>query len=244
MKLINITSAKLTNKDFLGMYSKIATLAERITVKDLSAPVENYKKAVDALNEHLLANYEESTGHATCRCDAERNAAYMACRKYVASLCGSPDETVSAAAQKGWVIFEKNANPKLLNQDAATAAINAVTESLRALDGAVLEAMALEPWLAKLEQAQSAFIDAALARGQERDSRVLQATLTLRNQCTDAFKVLTAYALGIASVKGDTSCVNFIAGVNGEIEMRKEQLKSKSTSKSTRKATAGAANAA
>ncbi len=233
MKLININSAKLTNKDFLGMHSKIGTLAERITVKDLSTPVENYKKSIDALNEHLLANYEETAGHATCRCDGERNIAYMACRKYVASLCGSPDEAVSSAAQKAKVVFDKNGNPVRLNQDGATAAIRAVTESLRALDASVLDVLGLEPWIVKLEQTQAAFINAAIVRGQERDTRVLQATLSLRAQCTENFKVLAAYALGVASVKNDSGCVEFVTGANGEIEMRKALLKSVRSRKET-----------
>jgi len=224
-----INYAKMQNSEFIGLMLKILVFAESIAAEEVAASLAAFKTDVNALNKHLAENYGETPSKTAQRIHEERIAAYVALRYCVKSLMVSPDTLHAVAGAKYWNMVEKTEDPRRANQDAATRALDILLAGFREVDAKELAEMGADICVNALAERQADFIAAAKVRGQEADSRIERATRKLRRACYNSFRALAYHAVARATNNSDKECVEFVKQANGEIDMRRSQLKTRRT---------------
>lgn len=225
----NITSINfktLRNDEFRSIMNDGVQFAKAITNDDAKDIIASFEVSVNAFGDFLETNVEDSLERVASGLDSERNAIYASCKKVAKALLNYPDESIAEVGTQIWRVFNKAPDPRGLNQSQSTGVILGVIESLANIDAAKLKTCGFKVWMEKLVIANDKYMDADRARNSERGKRELEQGKKLRESCTEAYRIVSAYATAKAAL-GDTTCANFIDCINGVISSKKVQLKSR-----------------
>jgi len=227
--IVSIDSYRMQNSEFLGLMQKISVFAEKLSLNEIQPSVTTFKLKVKALEKALEVEFDESAAHQAQCYNNDRLAAYSALRYSVKGLTFSPIEGVSEAGAKYWHVIEIVDDPRCQNQDAITSTLRTLTHAFREFDAEEMARWGVLVHLEAIEACQAAFIKAAMLRGQKAESYVKKATRKKRKDCYEAFRLLIYYTFARAENNGDTECQDFVAQCNGELGLRKSQLKTRKT---------------
>jgi len=227
--ILSINSYCMQNSEFLGLMQKFLVFAESLSGDELRPSVAAFRFKVDVLKNHIGERFSETEAHAAKRLHEERLAAYSALRHSVKGLVMAPDASLKAAGARYWNIIEKTDDPRRANQDAVTHLFRGIIDAFHAFDESELIHYGVQVYVNLMERLQTEYIEAAKARGEVAKPRIDNATRMYRKGCFEAFNVLRFYAYARAVSHGDEECMAFVEECNGEMELRKRQLKARKT---------------
>ena len=245
--MMQITSFKLGNlrieEDF-AFHQRIQQYAEELpttgaliaeglpetSVTFLTTGVDTHKTAVDGLDSALKASNTVPSAKRVTEADAARDFAWTGLYNYVKAMTAHPDESIAEAAKRALEILEKYGNPTAKPQlEESGILYNLLQELNEAKEAGDFNGLDIEPWLTRLENAETSFLNATDEKVQEEAAREVGLSKQARQAADDAYRKLVDIVNMLAAMHGDEKFATFIGNVNALVEQQRTKLKTRAT---------------
>ncbi len=245
--MMQITSFKLGNlrieEDF-AFHQRVQQYAEELpttgalsaeglpetSVTFLTTGVNTHKTAVESLDSALKVSTTVPSAKWVTEADASRDSAWSGLYYYVKAMTAHPDESIAAAAERALAILEKYGNPTAKPQlEESGILYNLLQELNEAKEAGDFNGLDIEPWLTRLENAETSFLNATDAKVQEEAAREVGLSKQARQAADDAYRKLVDIVNMLAAMHGDEKFATFIGNVNALVEQQRTKLKTRAT---------------
>lgn len=200
------------------------------SVTFLTTGVDTHKTAVDGLDSALKVSTTVPSAKWVMEADAARDFAYSGLYNYVKAMTAHPDESIAEAAKRALEILEKYGNPTAKPQlEESGILYNLLQELNEAKEAGDFTDLDIEPWLTRLENAETSFLNATDAKVQEEAAREVGLSKQARQAADDAYRKLVDIVNMLAAMHGDEKFATFIGNVNALVEQQRAKLKTRAT---------------
>ncbi|MDY5621758.1 MAG: DUF6261 family protein, partial [Bacteroidales bacterium] len=149
---------------------------------------------------------------------------------YVKAMTAHPDASIAAAAEKALAILDKYGNPTAKPQLEESGILHNLLQELKAAkEMGDFTDLDIEPWLTRLENAETSFLNATDAKVQEEAAREVGLSKQARQAADDAYRKLVDIVNMLAAMHGDEKFATFIGNVNALVEQQRTKLKTRAT---------------
>lgn len=248
--MMQITSFKLGNlrieEDF-AFHQRVQQYAEELpttgaliaeglpetSVTFLTTGVNTHKTAVESLDSALKVSTTVPSAKWVTEADASRDSAWSGLYYYVKAMTAHPDASIAAAAERALAILEKYGNPTAKPQlEESGILYNLLQELNEAKEAGDFTDLDIEPWLTRLENAETSFLNATDEKVQEEAAREVGLSKQARQAADDAYRKLVDIVNMLAAMHGDEKFATFIGNVNALVEQQRTKLKTRATNSS------------
>lgn len=245
--MMQITSFKLGNlrieEDF-AFHQRVQQYAEELpttgalsaeglpetSVTFLTTGVNTHKTAVESLDSALKVSTTVPSAKWVTEADASRDSAWSGLYYYVKAMTAHPDASIAAAAERALAILEKYGNPTAKPQlEESGILYNLLQELNEAKEAGDFNGLDIEPWLTRLENAETSFLTATDEKVQEEAAREVGLSKQARQAADDAYRKLVDIVNMLAAMHGDEKFATFIGNVNALVEQQRTKLKTRAT---------------
>lgn len=245
--MMQITSFKLGNlrieEDF-AFHQRVQQYAEELpttgaliaeglpetSVTFLTTGVNTHKTAVESLDSALKVSTTVPSAKWVTEADASRDSAWSGLYYYVKAMTAHPDESIAEAAKRALEILEKYGNPTAKPQlEESGILYNLLQELNEAKEAGDFNGLDIEPWLTRLENAETSFLNATDEKVQEEAAREVGLSKQARQAADDAYRKLVDIVNMLAAMHGDEKFATFIGNVNALVEQQRTKLKTRAT---------------
>ena len=200
------------------------------SVTFLTTGVDTHKTAVDGLDSALKVSTTVPSAKRVAEKDAARDFAWTGLYNYVKAMTAHPEESVAVAAEKALVILDKYGNPTAKPQLEESGILHNLLQELNeAKEMGDFTDLGIEPWLTRLENAETSFLNATDAKVQEEAAREVGFSKQARQAADDAYRKLVDIVNMLAAMHGDEKFATFIGNVNALVEQQRTKLKARAT---------------
>lgn len=200
------------------------------SVTFLTTGVDTHKTTVDGLDSALKVDTTVPSAKWVTEADAARDFAYNALYYYVKAMTAHPDASIAAAAERALAILEKYGNPTAKPQLEESGILHNLLQELKAAkEAGDFTDLDIEPWLTRLQNAETSFLNATDAKVQEEATREVGLSKQARQAADDAYRKLVDIVNMLASMHGDEKFATFIGNVNALVEQQRTKLKTRAT---------------
>lgn len=145
-------------------------------------------------------------------------------------MTAHPDASIAAAAEKALAILDKYGNPTAKPQLEESGILHNLLQELKAAkEMGDFTDLDIEPWLTRLENAETSFLNATDAKVQEEAAREVGLSKQARQAADDAYRKLVDIVNMLAAMHGDEKFATFIGNVNALVEQQRTKLKTRAT---------------
>lgn len=245
--MMQITSFKIGNlrieEDF-AFHQRVQQYAEELpttgaliaeglpetSVTFLTTGVDTHRAAVDGLDSALKVSTTVPSAKWVMEADANRDFAYSGLYNYVKAMTAHPDASIAAAAEKALAILDKYGNPTAKPQLEESGILHNLLQELKAAkEAGDFTDLDIEPWLTRLQNAETSFLNATDAKVQEEAAREVGLSKQARQAADDAYRKLVDIVNMLAAMHGDEKFATFIGNVNALVEQQRTKLKTRAT---------------
>lgn len=245
--MMQITSFKLGNlrieEDF-AFHQRVQQYAEELpttgaliaeglpetSVTFLTTGVNTHKTAVESLDSALKVSTTVPSAKWVTEADASRDSAWSGLYYYVKAMTAHPDASIAAAAEKALAILDKYGNPTAKPQLEESGILHNLLQELNETkEMGDFTDLDIEPWLTRLENAETSFLNATDAKVQEEAAREVGLSKQARQAADDAYRKLADIVNMLAAMHGDEKFATFIGNVNALVEQQRTKLKTRAT---------------
>lgn len=245
--MMQITSFKLGNlrieEDF-AFHQRVQQYAEELpttgaliaeglpetSVTFLTTGVNTHKTAVESLDSALKVSTTVPSAKWVTEADASRDSAWSGLYYYVKAMTAHPDASIAAAAERALAILEKYGNPTAKPQLEESGILHNLLQELNeAKEAGDFNGLDIEPWLTRLENAETSFLNATDEKVQEEAAREVGLSKQARQAADDAYRKLVDIVNMLAAMHGDEKFATFIGNVNALVEQQRAKLKTRAT---------------
>lgn len=200
------------------------------SVTFLTTGVDTHRAAVDGLDSALKVSTTVPSAKWVMEADAARDFAYSGLYNYVKAMTAHPDASIAAAAEKALAILDKYGNPTAKPQLEESGILHNLLQELKAAkEAGDFTDLDIEPWLTRLENAETSFLNATDAKVQEEAAREVGLSKQARLAADDAYRKLVDIVNMLAAMHGDEKFATFIGNVNALVEQQRTKLKTRAT---------------
>lgn len=200
------------------------------SVTFLTTGVDTHRAAVDGLDSALKVSTTVPSAKWVMEADAARDFAYSGLYNYVKAMTAHPDASIAAAAEKALAILDKYGNPTAKPQLEESGILHNLLQELKAAkEAGDFTDLDIEPWLTRLENAETSFLNATDAKVQEEAAREVGLSKQARQAADDAYRKLADTVNMLAAMHGDEKFATFIGNVNALVEQQRTKLKTRAT---------------
>lgn len=206
------------------------------SVTFLTTGVDTHKTAVEGLDSALKASNTVPSAKRVTEADAARDFAWTGLYDYVKAMTAHPDASIAAAAEKALAILDKYGNPTAKPQlEESGILYNLLQELKAAKEVGDFTDLGIEPWLTRLENAETLFLNATDAKVQEEATREAGLSKQARQAADDAYRKLVDIVNMLAVMHGEEKFATFIGNVNALVEQQRTKLKTRATNSAKKK---------
>lgn len=206
------------------------------SVTFLTTGVDTHKTAVEGLDSALKASNTVPSAKRVTEADAARDFAWTGLYDYVKAMTAHPDASIAAAAEKALAILDKYGNPTAKPQLEESGILYNLSQELKAAkEVGDFTDLGIEPWLTRLENAETLFLNATDAKVQEEATREAGLSKQARQAADDAYRKLVDIVNMLAAMHGDEKFAAFIGNVNALVEQQRTKLKTRATNSAKKK---------
>lgn len=200
------------------------------SVTFLTTGVDTHRAAVDGLDSALKVSTTVPSAKWVMEADAARDFAYSGLYNYVKAMTAHPDASIAAAAEKALAILDKYGNPTAKPQLEESGILHNLLQELKAAkEAGDFTDLDIEPWLTRLQNAETSFLNATDAKVQEEAAREVGLSKQARQAADDAYRKLVDIVNMLAAMHGDEKFATFIGNVNALVEQQRTKLKTRAT---------------
>lgn len=200
------------------------------SVTFLTTGVNTHKTAVESLDSALKVSTTVPSAKWVTEADASCDSAWSGLYYYVKAMTAHPDASIAAAAERALAILEKYGNPTAKPQlEESGILYNLLQELNEAKEAGDFNGLDIEPWLTRLENAETSFLNATDAKVQEEAAREVGLSKQARQAADDAYRKLVDIVNMLAAMHGDEKFATFIGNVNALVEQQRTKLKTRAT---------------
>lgn len=200
------------------------------SVTFLTTGVDTHRAAVDGLDSALKVSTTVPSAKWVMEADAARDFAYSGLYNYVKAMTAHPDASIAAAAEKALAILDKYGNPTAKPQLEESGILHNLLQELKAAkEAGDFTGLDIEPWLTRLQNAETSFLNATDAKVQEEAAREVGLSKQARQAADDAYRKLVDIVNMLAAMHGDEKFATFIGNVNALVEQQRTKLKTRAT---------------
>lgn len=200
------------------------------SVTFLTTGVDTHRAAVDGLDSALKVSTTVPSAKWVMEADAARDFAYSGLYNYVKAMTAHPDASIAAAAEKALAILDKYGNPTAKPQLEESGILHNLLQELKAAkEAGDFTDLDIEPWLTRLQNAETSFLNATDAKVQEEAAREVGLSKQARLAADDAYRKLVDIVNMLAAMHGDEKFATFIGNVNALVEQQRTKLKTRAT---------------
>lgn len=200
------------------------------SVTFLTTGVDTHRAAVDGLDSALKVSTTVPSAKWVMEADAARDFAYSGLYNYVKAMTAHPDASIAAAAEKALAILDKYGNPTAKPQLEESGILHNLLQELKAAkEAGDFTGLDIEPWLTRLQNAETSFLNATDAKVQEEAAREVGVSKQARLAADDAYRKLVDIVNMLAAMHGDEKFATFIGNVNALVEQQRTKLKTRAT---------------
>ena len=200
------------------------------SVTFLTTGVDTHRAAVDGLDSALKVSTTVPSAKWVMEADAARDFAYSGLYNYVKAMTAHPDASIAAAAEKALAILDKYGNPTAKPQLEESGILHNLVQELKAAkEAGDFTGLDIEPWLTRLQNAETSFLNATDAKVQEEAAREVGVSKQARLAADDAYRKLVDIVNMLAAMHGDEKFATFIGNVNALVEQQRTKLKTRAT---------------
>lgn len=200
------------------------------SVTFLTTGVDTHRAAVEGLDSALKVSTTVPSAKWVMEADAARDFAYSGLYNYVKAMTAHPDESIAAAAEKALAILDKYGNPTAKPQLEESGILHNLLQELKAAkEAGDFTDLDIEPWLTRLQNAETSFLNATDAKVQEEAAREVGLSKQARQAADDAYRKLADTVNMLAAMHGDEKFATFIGNVNALVEQQRTKLKTRAT---------------
>ena len=200
------------------------------SVTFLTTGVNTHKTAVESLDSALKVSTTVPSAKWVTEADASRDSAWSGLYYYVKAMTAHPDESIAAAAEKALAILDKYGNPTAKPQLEESGILHNLLQELKAAkEAGDFTDLDIEPWLTRLENAETSFLTATDEKVQEEAAREVGLSKQARQAADDAYRKLVDIVNMLAAMHGDEKFATFIGNVNALVEQQRTKLKTRAT---------------
>lgn len=200
------------------------------SVTFLTTGVDTHRAAVDGLDSALKVSTTVPSAKWVMEADAARDFAYSGLYNYVKAMTAHPDASIAAAAEKALAILDKYGNPTAKPQLEESGILHNLLQELKAAkEAGDFTGLDIEPWLTRLQNAETSFLNATDAKVQEEAAREVGLSKQARLAADDAYRKLVDIVNMLAAMHGDEKFATFIGNVNALVEQQRTKLKTRAT---------------
>lgn len=206
------------------------------SVTFLTTGVDTHKTAVEGLDSALKASNTVPSAKRVTEADAARDFAWTGLYDYVKAMTAHPDASIAAAAEKALAILDKYGNPTAKPQlEESGILYNLLQELKAAKEVGDFTDLGIEPWLTRLENAETLFLNATDAKVQEEATREAGLSKQARLVADDAYRKLVDTVNMLVAMHGEEKFTTFIGNVNALVEQQRTKLKTRATNSAKKK---------
>lgn len=245
--MMQITSFKIGNlriEEVFAFHQRVQQYAEELpttgaliaeglpetSVTFLTTGVDTHRAAVDGLDSALKVSTTVPSAKWVMEADAARDFAYSGLYNYVKAMTAHPDASIAAAAEKALAILDKYGNPTAKPQLEESGILHNLLQELKAAkEAGDFTGLDIEPWLTRLQNAETSFLNATDAKVQEEAAREVGVSKQARLAADDAYRKLVDIVNMLAAMHGDEKFATFIGNVNALVEQQRTKLKTRAT---------------
>lgn len=200
------------------------------SVTFLTTGVDTHRAAVEGLDSALKVSTTVPSAKWVMEADAARDFAYSGLYNYVKAMTAHPDASIAAAAEKALAILDKYGNPTAKPQLEESGILHNLLQELKAAkEAGDFTGLDIEPWLTRLQNAETSFLNATDAKVQEEAAREVGLSKQARLAADDAYRKLVDIVNMLAAMHGDEKFATFIGNVNALVEQQRTKLKTRAT---------------
>lgn len=200
------------------------------SVTYLTTGVNTHKTAVEGLDSALKVSATVPSAKWVTEADATRDFAWTGLYYYVKAMTAHPDASVAAAAERALAILEKYGNPTAKPQLEESGILHNLLQELNAAkEAGDFTGLDIDPWMTRLETAESSFLTATDSKVEEEGARQVGISKQNRLVADDAYRDLVNIVNMLASMHGDEKFATFISNVNALVEQQRVKLKTRAT---------------
>ncbi len=245
--MMQITSFKIGNlriEEVFAFHQRVQQYAEELpttgaliaeglpetSVTFLTTGVDTHRAAVEGLDSALKVSTTVPSAKWVMEADAARDFAYSGLYNYVKAMTAHPDESIAEAAKRALEILEKYGNPTAKPQLEESGILHNLLQELKAAkEAGDFTDLDIEPWLTRLQNAETSFLNATDAKVQEEAAREVGLSKQARLAADDAYRKLVDIVNMLAAMHGDEKFATFIGNVNALAEQQRTKLKTRAT---------------
>ena len=206
------------------------------SVTFLTTGVDTHKTAVEGLDSALKASNTVPSAKRVTEADAARDFAWTGLYDYVKAMTAHPDASIAAAVEKALAILDKYGNPTAKPQlEESGILYNLLQELKAAKEVGDFTDLGIEPWLTRLENAETLFLNATDAKVQEEATREAGLSKQARLVADDAYRKLVDTVNMLVAMHGEEKFTTFIGNVNALVEQQRTKLKTRATNSAKKK---------
>lgn len=206
------------------------------SVTFLTTGVDTHKTALEGLDSALKVSTTVPSAKWVMEADAARDFAWTGLYNYVKAMTAHPDASIAAAAEKALAILDKYGNPTGKPQlEESGILYNLLQELKAAKEAGDFTDLDIEPWLTRLENTETSFLNATDAKVQEEATREAGLSKQARLAADDAYRKLVDTVNMLAAMHGDEKFATFIGNVNALVEQQRTKLKTRATNSAKKK---------
>lgn len=206
------------------------------SVTFLTTGVDTHKTALEGLDSALKVSTTVPSAKWVMEADAARDFAWTGLYNYVKAMTAHPDASIAAAAEKALAILDKYGNPTAKPQlEESGILYNLLQELKAAKEVGDFTDLGIEPWLTRLENTETSFLNATDAKVQEEATREAGLSKQARLAADDAYRKLVDIVNMLAAMHGDEKFATFIGNVNALVEQQRTKLKTRATNSAKKK---------
>lgn len=195
----------------------------------LDVDVETFKVAYKAFDDALKTAATTETSAELIAADEERDDAWLAAYRFVKTLTAHPTAETAKIARQIKATFDKYGNPTGLSRTEESGVLHNLLQDLSALTTEERTATGFSPWLTRLEDAETSYLDLLAVRTAEKAGVVTGLVKITRQTADKAYRALVNTVNALIIVNGITPYETFTDNMNVHIARLKTVLKARQT---------------
>ena len=201
----------------------------------LKLAADKFNTAVDELDVVLEEASTVPSAKDASQKDAARDKAWLTFRNFVKASKAHPNAEIAEFATKTGEIFRRYGDLSQQAQQEESGNMDNLIQDLKALDTQKMNKAGFAPFLADMEQKETAYIAASDIRSSERGQRLVGIIKQKRAAADAAYRLLVDTVNALIIVNGDTAYATFASNLNGRIEENRALLSARRTAAEKRK---------